>query len=572
MIEIGKAKERGLVGFDLPTLIESRLLLVANSGGGKSWALRRLLEQSNGQVQQLVIDIEGEFATLRERFDYILAGKNGDTPAQPKTAALLARRLMEIGVSAICDLSEIHKYERPRFVKLFVEALIEAPKDLRHPIMVVIDEAHQFCPEKGEAESASAIIDLCTRGRKRGLCAVLATQRISKLHKDACAETLNKLVGRTGLDIDQQRAGDELGMIKSDRLQLRNLPPGEFFVFGPALRIGDNPFQGVSTVSVGKIQTKHPTVGDREFSAPPVMTAKIRSAIARMADLPGEADRDIRDNEALRKEVASLRRQLSAGVKPCDHGPILSAMQQRDKQLTKRLTDLSSMIDRLSRSVKAGYEASSGSVIDIKRLASDDLAQTAIAVLNSSRVMKPPATGKACQLAGEKVIKASENVYLADATSAIGLPPGERAVLTAAIQHGGVDRKALTVLTGYKRSSRDAYIQRLLSKGLVEVHGSVISPTDLGTEALAGSAEPLPVGQELIDYWMDRLPEGEKKTLAVLVEASGSDVARAMIDEQTGYMRSSRDAYLQRLKARGLVEFCGPGTVRAAKLLFGEGQ
>jgi hypothetical protein len=49
------------------------------------------------------------------------------------------------------------------------------------------------------------------------------------------------------------------------------------------------------------------------------------------------------------------------------------------------------------------------------------------------------------------------------------LPPGEQAVLIAAVQYGGVDRDQLSVLTGYKRSSRDAYIARLRDKGLVEV-------------------------------------------------------------------------------------------------------
>jgi hypothetical protein len=32
---------------NLPVLLESRLLVQANSGGGKSWALRRLLEIAN---------------------------------------------------------------------------------------------------------------------------------------------------------------------------------------------------------------------------------------------------------------------------------------------------------------------------------------------------------------------------------------------------------------------------------------------------------------------------------------------------------------------------------------------
>lgn len=44
------------VAIDVDRLIKSRTLLTANSGGGKSWALRRLLEQTHGTVQQLVLD------------------------------------------------------------------------------------------------------------------------------------------------------------------------------------------------------------------------------------------------------------------------------------------------------------------------------------------------------------------------------------------------------------------------------------------------------------------------------------------------------------------------------------
>src|SRR4051794_9361799 len=92
---------------ELTTLIDTRLLIQANSGGGKSWCIRRILEQSHGKVQQIVIDLEGEFSTLREKYDYILAGKDGDTPADPKSASLLARRLLELNVSAIIDLYEL---------------------------------------------------------------------------------------------------------------------------------------------------------------------------------------------------------------------------------------------------------------------------------------------------------------------------------------------------------------------------------------------------------------------------------------------------------------------------------
>ncbi|KKL76705.1 hypothetical protein LCGC14_2042260, partial [marine sediment metagenome] len=36
------------VKIDLVKLISTRLLIQANSGGGKSWLIRRLLEQSHG--------------------------------------------------------------------------------------------------------------------------------------------------------------------------------------------------------------------------------------------------------------------------------------------------------------------------------------------------------------------------------------------------------------------------------------------------------------------------------------------------------------------------------------------
>src|SRR5205809_2685236 len=253
------------VSIDLPTLLDTRLLVQTNSGGGKSWLLRRLLEQSHGKVQQIVIDLEGEFATLREQYDYVLAGKEGDTPADPKSAALLARKLLELNVSAIIDLYELHYQDRKHFVRLFLESMINAPKDLWHPCLVVIDEAHKFCPEKEQSEASSAVIDLATLGRKRGFCAILATQRLSKLHKDAAAECNNKLIGRTTLDVDMKRASEELGFTTKDQsLSLRNLSAGEFFAFGPAIS------PEVIKIAIGGVHTTHPKAGSRIISAAPL--------------------------------------------------------------------------------------------------------------------------------------------------------------------------------------------------------------------------------------------------------------------------------------------------------------
>ena len=251
MINLGKN-----CNLDIQKLIATRMLINANSGGGKSWAIRRFLEQSNGKVQQIILDLEGEFTSLREKYDYLLVGKDGEIPISIRTAELLAKKLLELNVSTIIDLSELRKPERITFVKRFLDSLMSLPSELFKPLIVVIDEAHVFAPESksGKAESCGAVIDLMTRGRKRGYCGILCTQRISKLNKDAMAECNNYMIGRTGLDIDQKRVGNILGFSsKKDITALRDLKNGEFHVYGSAFE-----HNGIRQIIVGDVNTTHP--------------------------------------------------------------------------------------------------------------------------------------------------------------------------------------------------------------------------------------------------------------------------------------------------------------------------
>jgi DNA helicase HerA-like ATPase len=80
-IVIGSTSSGDDVAVNLDVLVRTRGLITANSGGGKSYLIRKLLEEVYGKVQAIVIDPEGEFSTLREKYGYVLVGADGETPA-----------------------------------------------------------------------------------------------------------------------------------------------------------------------------------------------------------------------------------------------------------------------------------------------------------------------------------------------------------------------------------------------------------------------------------------------------------------------------------------------------------
>ncbi len=342
------ARSDQVVAIDVDRLVEARLLVQANSGGGKSWALRRILEQTHGHLQQIVLDVEGDFYTLREHHDFILARAGTtderDCPADPRSAHILARKLLELGVSAIVDIYELHAEERYAFVRRFLEAMLGAPRSLWHPALVVVDEAHLFCPQTGSNESAAAVIDLMTRGRKRGFAGLLASQRLSKLHKDAAAECNTKLIGRTALDVDMKRAGEELGFDKKSWPLLRDLPAGTFYAFGPAIS------SQVIEVEVGEVRTTHPKSGQRSPATPPPR-GRVQEVLGELQDLPAVAAEEVRTVTALDAQVRDLKREL-ATLQARAHVPADVALE---RERSRGIADGQKLAEELEREVRKRF-------------------------------------------------------------------------------------------------------------------------------------------------------------------------------------------------------------------------
>lgn len=550
---------------DLDVLVDSRLLVQANSGGGKSWAIRRLLEQSHGKIQQLVIDPEGEFATLRERFDYVLAARHGgDTAADPRFARLLAERLLELGVSAILDIYELEAHQRIRFVKGFLEALVDAPKKLWHPALVVVDEAHVYCPQQGDAESARAVIDVCTRGRKRGFAPILATQRLSKLHKDAAAECNNKLIGRTGLDVDVRRAADELGFGKERWRELRELEPGQFFAFGPALS------REVAAVRIGPVQTTHPKAGSRIAAGGPSPTReRIRALLPKLADLPAEVEEREKSMATLKRELAEVRRDLAVARKgpvPRDTGvgrkevPVL-----KDGQLSR----LEKLADRLAAIATTASEASRAIADQVKSVTvSGAPARSSTPTAVVPRRMAPaPAPRPLPRTAGN------------GAAPHVSGPQQRILDALAWLRALGIDRvdrvrAAMLADQSPRSSGYEKNISTLKNAGLIDYPGPGELELTPAGEAAAAPPEVPATDAALHEAIRRHVSTPQWRILEALIDTYPGAMGRESLAERAGasVLSSGYEKNVSTLRSLGLIDYPTRGEVVALPVLFVEGR
>jgi hypothetical protein len=482
--------------------------------------------------------------------------------------------------------------ERHRWVRLFLDAMIDAPKKLWRPTIVVVDEAHQFAPEKGhgESETSEAMIGLATRGRKRGFAAVFATQRLGKLRKDVAAELLNVLIGQTFIDIDRKRAADALGVpAKEERAffdQVKVLEPGTFWGLGRAIateRI---------LLEVGPVETTHPEPGSaRHAAAPPPAPGKVKALLPKLQDLPREAEQEAQDRATLRAEVGRLKRELAVAqrAQPPPPKPLpapkvevktvpalkkgeirrVEAIADRVEKVADRLK-LCGVVwskegERLVQALRATQEVSARAIRAQDRPALPPVRPAT----QPARATGPPAPREAPRQRQE-----TARGQDGDLTG-----PEQRILDSVAwlesLGQQDADQAAAAFLAGYTigggawNNPRGA----LHTKGLVAYRpGGRIALTDSG-RALARVPETPLTTQELHGRVMERLPGPERKLLRVLLEAYPTPISNEDLAAKAGYADGG-GAFNNprgRLRSLGLIDYPDKGMVVARPLLFLEG-
>jgi hypothetical protein len=130
-------------------------------------------------------------------------------------------------------------------------------RNRRLPLLIVIDEAHNLCPQEPandmQAISTEAVIRIAGEGRKFGLYLLLASQRPNKIHSNVLSQCENLLLMRMNSHSDLAHLASILSQVPTSLMeQATNFSIGEALLAG---RIVQNPtfakFEGRLSVEGG---------------------------------------------------------------------------------------------------------------------------------------------------------------------------------------------------------------------------------------------------------------------------------------------------------------------------------
>jgi hypothetical protein len=581
-------------GFSLPLeMVTQAAGILAKRRAGKSYLGRRFTEQLLKAMQQVVIvDPKGDWWGIRSSADgktpgfpvIILGGEHGDIGLEPGAGEIVAKLIVEERVSALLDLSMFRKHEVATFMAIFLENLyrLKAREQFRTPMMLLIDEADAVAPQKpqkGEERMLGAAEDIVRRGGQRGIGCTLITQRSAVLNKNVLTQIQVLIALRTiaPQDLAAMDAWIDVHGTPEERKTLMEslpaLPTGDAWVWSPGWPTTEGIFERIHVLPIETFDSgATPKPGEKRVEPKNLADVDLAALQRQMAATIEKAKAE--DPRELKRKIAALQAELKK--QPAATAVDPKALQKaREGGRIRGWAEAQAASSAKSLQLRKSLGLAAGEITRALRLLDVDLVPMRTPSQKAAPIPRGSA-GMSHEQFKHGMVVGFSNLPRPTRLPSPGAPegrlgPGEKKILTACAQYPrGAARDQLTVLTGYKRSSRDTYLQRLQARGYVEI-GPTITATEEGIASLGSDHDPLPVGEALRDYWVARLPEGERKIFLVLIGTYPGSLPREALDEATGYKRSSRDTYIQRLRSRQLVEVLPRGELRASGELFDEG-
>jgi uncharacterized protein len=236
--------------FTLPAGEWAHDVILAASGFGKSYLAGVLAEEilETGGLM-VIIDPEGENWTLADRYPLLIVGGDHATvglnleDASREQIDEVMETVLTQGVSVVFDLSErTPKAQRELFTLISGSLFtMQDRPELRRPVKFIVEEARVFAPQKAsdlpknqDGETCLSVFEnIATRGRKRGINMLVATQRPASISKDILSQCNRWWFG--GMQSEQDCKAlkphlEEAGVTADD---IKRLPKGsgEFYYY-----------------------------------------------------------------------------------------------------------------------------------------------------------------------------------------------------------------------------------------------------------------------------------------------------------------------------------------------------
>lgn len=617
--------------------LDDRLFFGGTAGSGKTYNAGGRVERLLARKNRVVIpDPLGVWWGLRlmadgktpSDFDVVIfGGPHGDLPLTEAAGALIGETVAGMKESCILDLSQLGtKASERRFMLAFLTALYKHTPG--EPVHMIFDEADMWAPQKlldkdGDAARLLGMMEtIVRRGRSKGFIPWLISQRPAVVTKDILSQAdgivvfkLTSSQDRKAIEAWVEGQADKK-LWESINSSLPTMERGQGLVWIP----GRNLLEIVRFPEKETFDSSRtPKRGEklkRTAALKPIDLGAVKDRLA-VVETEAKANdpRKLRaESSAKDQKIKTLEAAVAAGAKSAPNKEQLAAAESRGAERGEKAARAAA--EKIIKTLRANVEAAMKFIVEINardffRAGGEAVDQAAVekAIAGATtQITKMIESKLAARDRHLEELRAAATKLLARLKEAIdqdvavkvevrhnepftvspappdraprpasiingpgdaALSKGARVCLTAMAQHpNGVTREQLTVLTGYKRSSRDTFVQQLRAAGNAEpAAGDRLVATEAGVAAI-GSYDPLPTGDALREHWLRELGGGERVVLELVCRSYPEEVQRETISENTIYKRSSRDTFIQKLMARELLEQSGPGAVRASADLF----
>jgi DNA helicase HerA-like ATPase len=117
----------------------------------------------------------------------------------------------------VVDLGSVPTISEKMIVTDAILGKLWRTREQRRPVMIVIDEAHYFCPpqptSKLQAQVTEHLVTIAGEGRKFGIYLALASQRPGKIHQNVLSQCENLFLMKMNSQSDLNVIGDVFSFV-----------------------------------------------------------------------------------------------------------------------------------------------------------------------------------------------------------------------------------------------------------------------------------------------------------------------------------------------------------------------